>query len=324
MIVILAHILYVEENWNNLKFAISSTAEEVIGFDRPKAKQKWMTQDILNLMDERKKYRNSNDENDKRNFLKLKHEIQKLLREKKEEYLNNECETAERLEAVDSAKFHKKLKELTYNPKKISYCLTDENGKEMYDSTQMLLRWKQYCQKLYEDERPPPPDIDIEENDIPEFTPETIRNTIKTLSLGKSCGSDNIPSEFVKLLDNDSLILLTDMINSIYKTGIIPSDFLLSTFITLPKVNKAKNCSQFRTISLISHTSKILLQVIKQRISPIIEEHLNETQMGFRAGKGCHDAITVLIEKNIQKDNDVFLSFIDCEKAFDNVNHRNL
>lgn len=44
MIVILAHILYVEENWNNLKFAISSTAEEVIGFDRPKAKQKWMTQ----------------------------------------------------------------------------------------------------------------------------------------------------------------------------------------------------------------------------------------------------------------------------------------
>lgn len=46
--------------------------------------------------------------------------------------------------------------------------------------------------------------------------------------------------------------------------------------------------------------------------------------MGFRAGKGCHDAITVMIEKNIQKDNDVFLSFIDYEKAFNNVNHRNL
>ena len=79
--------------------------------------------------------------------------------------------------------------------------------------------------------------------------------------------------------------------NKIYNTGIIPDDFLQNIFITIPKVNRAQDCSDYRTISLISHTSKILLQLINNRITPIIERHLSERQMGFRKGKGTRDAI---------------------------------
>ncbi|KAI5742924.1 hypothetical protein M8J77_012730 [Diaphorina citri] len=317
----------VELNWNNLKKAMTTSAEETIGTEKLKAKQKWMTLDILKLMEERKKLKNSEDSEDKIKYKQMKKEIQKLCRRTKDEFLNKECEEAERLETINSAKFHKKIKDLTTTTKKLSYCLLDANGNEIYDTAHMLSRWKEYCEKLYEDERSIPPNIEVNDDDIPVFTVEKIKEVIKTLATKKSCGSDNIPAELIKILDNDSLFLITDIINSIYKTGQIPNDYLLSTFITLPKVNKAKNCSQFRTISLISHASKILLQIIKQRINNIIEENLSETQMGFRAGKGCRDAITVmriLLEKNVEKNSDIYAAFIDYEKAFDNVNHQKL
>ncbi|KAI5728841.1 hypothetical protein M8J77_021978 [Diaphorina citri] len=317
----------IEDNWKTLKEVITSSATENIGTETTKTKKKWMTMEILNLMETRKIYKNSQKPEDKTKYTQLKREIQKLCRQKKEEYLNSECAEAERLESIDSAKFHKKVKEMMENHKKVTYSLNDANGNEIFDSEQMLKRWKEYCAELYNDERPRAPQIEVLDSEIPQFTVEDIKKAISHLSNGKACGSDNIPAEFLKLSDQSSLTLITDMINVMYKTGNILSDFLSSTFITLPKVNKAKNCSQFRTISLISHASKILLQLIKQRINGQIENSLSETQMGFRAGKGCRDALTVmriLLEKNINKDKDVFVAFIDYEKAFDNINHEKL
>ena len=75
----------------------------------------------------------------------------------------------------------------------------------------------------------------------------------------------------------------------IYKSGHIPEDFRKSVFVPLPKRSKAQVCNDFRILSLISHTSKILLQLIKKRITPIIERQLGESQMGFRKGKGTRD-----------------------------------
>ena len=59
----------------------------------------------------------------------------------------------------------------------------------------------------------------------------------------------------------------------------------------MPKVNRAQEYSDFRTIALISHASKVLLHLIKCRITPIMERLLGDSQMGFRKGKGTRDAI---------------------------------
>uniref|UniRef100_A0A8D8LZ42 Craniofacial development protein 2 n=3 Tax=Cacopsylla melanoneura TaxID=428564 RepID=A0A8D8LZ42_9HEMI len=314
-------------NWNNFKETILDTAKEVVGTLKSKAKKQWMTVEILQLMEERKKYKQYNRDSDRVKYRDLHRKIQRLCRQKREEYLNEECAEAERLEKVNSAKFHQKVKSLTDTKKKVSHSLLDSEGNEIFDANQMLARWKEYCQELYNDVRPELTPIQVEENEIPQITHESVRTAISKLSNNKSCGADNIPIEFVKLLTEDGITLITDMFNIIYRTGQIPEDFITSTFITLPKVSKAKNCSDFRTISLISHLSKILLQIMKNRINPIIEEHLSETQMGFRKEQGCRDAIStlrILIEKNIDKDKDIHLAFIDYKKAFDNVNHAKL
>src|SRR5206468_679923 len=129
-------------------------------------------------------------------------------------------------------------------------------------------------------------------------------------------------------------------LNKIYQSGSIPEDFRKSIFVPIPKVSKAQECSDFRTIALISHASKALLHVIKRRITPIIERQLGDSQMGFRKGKGTRDAIFQLRriseritqmnkEKEIQgkmttKKKKIYLCFVDYQKAFDRVRHDKL
>ena len=84
---------------------------------------------------------------------------------------------------------------------------------------------------------------------------------------------------------------MTILINKIYKSRYIPEDFRKSIFVPIAKVNRAQECSNFRTIALISHASKVLLYLIKRRITPIVESQLADSQMGFRKGKGTRDAI---------------------------------
>ena len=84
---------------------------------------------------------------------------------------------------------------------------------------------------------------------------------------------------------------MTNLINKIFKSWYIPEDFRNSIFVPFPKVSRAQECNDFRTIALISHASKVLLHLIKRRITPIIERQLGDSQMGFRKGKGTRDAI---------------------------------
>src|SRR5206468_3366229 len=117
---------------------------------------------------------------------------------------------------------------------------------------------------------------------------------IKELPKGKACGEENIPAELLQYMGEEGLQAVTRLMNKIYKSGYIPQDFRKSIFVPIPKTTKAHECSDFRTITLIPHTSKILLNLIKRRITPIVERYLSDSQIEFRKGKGTRDAIFLL------------------------------
>ena len=97
--------------------------------------------------------------------------------------------------------------------------------------------------------------------------------------------------------------------------------------IPLPKKGNLKQCQNYRTISLISHPSKVMLRVILNRLKSKAEELLSEEQAGFRAGRSTVEQIfncRVLIEKHLQHQKDLFHNFIDFKKAFDRVWHDGL
>ena len=153
---------------------------------------------------------------------------------------------------------------------------------------------------------------------------DEVKSIIASLPKKKATGADAIPTELLQYMGNDGINLMTKIINNCYNTGELPEDFLSTTFITIPKVSGTQNCNEHQTISLSSHGSKVLLQVIKSRITPLIENRLGDSQLGFRKGRGTRDGICqlrLMSERLIEKNKKLFVCYIDYKKAFDKIKH---
>lgn len=116
---------------------------------------------------------------------------------------------------------------------------------------------------------------------------------------------------------------MVKLYNQIYRSGVIPKEWLMSTFICLPKKANARECSDHRIISLMSHVLKLLLKIIHNRIYQKLDMDIEETQFGFRKGTGTREALFAL-NVLIQRCLDMNICFIDYNKAFDRVHHKQL
>ena len=98
----------------------------------------------------------------------------------------------------------------------------------------------------------------------------------------KATGDDDVPGDVLKLLAEGGLKIMTKLINTIYEIGEWPKDFTVVTMIALKKKPHATKCSDHRTISLITHTAKIVAKILRRRIERKIEDVFVEDQFGTR------------------------------------------
>ena len=118
--------------------------------------------------------------------------------------------------------------------------------------------------------------------------------------------------------------VLTEISNRIWRTGEWPTPWTQSLIITLPKKGNLQLCQNYRTFSLISLSSKVMLKVILNRLKPQAEEIIAEEQAGFRAGRSTTEQIfnlRILCKKYLQHQQNLYHVFIDFKKAFDRVWH---
>ena len=108
---------------------------------------------------------------------------------------------------------------------------------------------------------------------------------------GKSAGVDNIPAELVQAGGENVITALTTICNKIWQTGEYPTPWTQSLVITLPKKGNLQQYQNYRTISLISHPSKVMLKIILNRLKPQGEKIIAEEQAGFRAGRSATEQI---------------------------------
>ncbi|KAJ4448362.1 hypothetical protein ANN_10378 [Periplaneta americana] len=114
---------------------------------------------------------------------------------------------------------------------------------------------------------------------------------------------------------------------TVYEKGEWPEEFKETVLLLVPKKNNANKCNEFITISLISHSVKFLLRILNRRLYSKREEQLEEEQFGFKKGKGTRDAIGLLRtigERYLEKNKEVYVVFVDLEKAFDRVDWNKL
>ena len=312
----------VEQQWEQLRDSITEAACEEIPEIERKAKQKWMTDDILDLMDERRRAKGNQEE-----YKRLHREVRRKCNEAKEAWLDEKCREIDLLQRFTPQIMYQNVAEIAGRKTCSSTgCLKSKNGEIIMEKDKILERWAEYTKELYDDDRR---DINVVKNNFagPPIMKDEVRAAIRKMKKGKAMGPDSVAIEEVEALGEFGIEKLTHLLNEIYDTGEIPTEMSKSIFIALPKKPGAIECELHRTISLMSHVTKVLLRIIMMRVRSKIRPEISEEQCGFVEGKGTANAVYMLrtiIERALEVQKDVYLCFIDYTKAFDKVKHDEL
>ena len=148
--------------------------------------------------------------------------------------------------------------------------------------------------------------------------------------MNKASGSDGIPVELFQILKDEAVKLLNmpafnmpaNLENSAVATGLEKVSFL-----PIPKKGNAKECSNYHTIVLISHASKVMIKILLIPLQQHMNHEIPHVQTGFRKGRGTKDPIANvcwIIKKAKEFQKNIYFCFIDYAKAFDCVDHNKL
>ena len=138
----------------------------------------------------------------------------------------------------------------------------------------------------------------------PDILEYEVKWALGSITSNKASGRDGIPVELFQILEDDAVKVLHSMCQQIWKTQQRPQDWKRSAFITIPKKGNAKECSNYHTIALISHTRKLMLKILQARLQQYVNRELPDVQAGFRKGRGTRDQIANIhwiIKKEFQK-----------------------
>ena len=112
---------------------------------------------------------------------------------------------------------------------------------------------------------------------------------LESITMNKASGGDGILAELFQILKDDAEKVLHSIHQQIWKTQQWPQDWKMSVFIPIPKKGNAKECSNYRTIALISHASKVMLKILQARLQQYMSHEIPDVQAGFRKGRGTRD-----------------------------------
>ena len=137
--------------------------------------------------------------------------------------------------------------------------------------------------------------------------------------MNKPSGSDGIPVEVFQILKDDTVKVLRSIWLQIWKSQQWPQDWNRSVFIPIPKKGSAKEHSNYHTIAVISHASKVTLKILQTRLQQYMNHEPPDVQAGFRKGRGTRDQIANIrwiIKKARELQKNIYFCFIDYAKAF--------
>ena len=155
-----------------------------------------------------------------------------------------------------------------------------------------IKRWQEYTEELHKK--------DVNEPDnhggvITHLQPDILVCKIKwalgSINMNKASGGDGIPVDLFPILKDDAVKVLHSICQQIWRTQQWPQNWKRSVFIPIPKKGNAKECSNYRTIALISHASKAVLKILQARLQQYVNCELPDVQAGFKKGRGTRDQI---------------------------------
>jgi endonuclease/exonuclease/phosphatase family metal-dependent hydrolase len=241
-------VLEINSKWNQIKEAITIGAKVVYGFQKARnAKKPWITSEMLHKMDERRKWKNNETDYGKKEYSRLNNELRRTTDKARDQWWNVKCD-----ELVEYDKRHRsdllyqEVRKLTRTGQKVgtkNITINNKNGELKTELNEVKERWREYVEDLYDKTgKPVKEDFDLEEETVvendqmgPDIMREEIYEAINCMKKGKAAGIDDVPAEFLKMIEGETLKKLVDLSMEIYNTGIWPEDFTKSVMTPIPK-----------------------------------------------------------------------------------------
>ena len=148
----------------------------------------------------------------------------------------------------------------------------------------------------------------------PDILESEVKWALGSIIMNKPSGGDGIPTELFQILKDGAVKVLHSICQQIWKTQQWPQNWKRSVFISNPKKGNTKECSNYHTIALISHTSKVMLKILQARLQQYVNQEIPDVQAGFRKGRGTRDQIaniSWIIEKAKEFQKNTYFCFID-------------
>ena len=170
--------------------------------------------------------------------------------------------------------------------------IKDRNGMDLTVAEDIRKRWQEYTEELYKkDCHDPDNDDGVITNLEPDILECEVKWALESITTNKASGGDGIPAELFQILKDDAVKMLYSIFQQIWKTQQWPQDWKMSVFIPITKKGNAKDCSNYHTIALISHTSQVMLKILQARLQECVNRELPDVQAEFRKGRGTRDQI---------------------------------
>ena len=142
--------------------------------------------------------------------------------------------------------------------------IKDRNGMDLTEAKDIRKRWQEYTEELYKKDLHDPDNHDgVITHLEPDILQYEVKRALGSITMNKASGGDGIPAELFQILKDDAVKVLQSICQQIWKTQQWPQDWKRSVFIPKTKKGNAKECSNYRTIGLISHASKVMSKFSK-------------------------------------------------------------
>ena len=219
-------------------------------------------------------------------------EFQRIARRDKKAFLSNQCKEIEENNRMGKTRdFFTNIRDTkgTFHAK--IGLIKDRNSMDLTEADDIKKRRQEYTELYKKDLYDPDNHNDVITHLKPDILEWEVKRALGSITTNKASRSDGIPVELFQILKDDAVKVLHSICQQIWKTQQWPQDWKRSVFTPVPKKGNAKECSNYRTIALISHASKVTLKILQARLQHYVNRELPDVQAGFRKGRGTRDQI---------------------------------
>src|SRR5215831_10162697 len=316
--------------WESVKETIKTSAKESLGLQEMEQHKPWFDEECLGILDERKQairqWIQDPSQSNVDNLNNVRRDASRYFRNKKKAYLRakiKELETNSKINNIRDLYRGINYFKKGYQPRTI--IVKDEKGDLVADFRSIMARWRNYFSQLLNihgasDDRQA--EIHTAEPLVPEPSYWEVESAIKKLKSHKSPGMDQIPAELIKAGGETLCCAIHKLIISIWNKEELPEEWKESIIVPIYKKGDKADCNNYRGISLLPTTYKIMSNILLSRLIPYAEEIIVDHQCGFRSNRSTTDhifCIRQILEKKWEYNEPVHQLFIDFKKAYDSV-----